>query len=179
MQAINEYDYQNVHDSKLMDSICVSALVRVTDFDSEKMTVDVQPLSKHMENGSYESQPPILNVPVACTRSGGFIFRPWIKEGDVGLIVYLDHDMDDILATGKESEPSTERNHSTSDAVYIGAVVAGDYAVDGNLPSRGLALAKEDGSIYVMVRENGISLKGDVEITGKLTVTETVTAKNI
>lgn len=178
MQNVNEYDYQKVHDEKLMESVCVSALVRVIDFDPEKMTVDVQPLSKHLENGSYESQPPILNVPVACTRSGGFIFRPWINADDIGLIVYLDHDMDDILATGKEGEPSTERNHSTSDAAYIGAVVAGEYAVK-DLPSRGIALAKEDGSIYVMVRESGISIKGDVEITGKLTVTETVTAKNI
>ena len=36
-----------------------------------KMTVNVQPLSKHLENGKYESQPPILKVPVALTHCGG------------------------------------------------------------------------------------------------------------
>lgn len=78
------------------------------------MTVDVQPLSKHLQNGKYESQPPILSIPVACTRSGGFIIRPWIKAGDVGVVLYLDHDMDSTVSGAKEAQPLTERNHATN-----------------------------------------------------------------
>lgn len=191
MPNINEFNYQQIHDEELRASICVAAVVQVTAFDPNKMTVSVQPLSKHLENGKYESQPPILKVPVACTRCGGFIFRPWIKAGDTGIVVYLDHDMDSAVTGGKESAPLTERNHATSDAVFIGGIVSGGYAASG-LPAKSLALAKEDGSIYVAIAEDKVivknketsaefkageismktttvTIKGDVNVDGKIT----------
>ena len=148
MPNVKPYNYQQIHDRRLAESICVAAVVSVTAFDPAKMTVDVQPLSKHLQNGKYESQPPILSIPVACTRSGGFIIRPWIKAGDVGVVVYLDHDMDSTVSGGKEAQPLTERNHATTDAVFIGGIVAGSYTVQG-LPSESLVLAADDGSVYV------------------------------
>ena len=160
MPKVNEYNYQQIHDRKLAESICVAAVVQVMAFDSAKMTVDVQPLSKHLENGSYESQPPILGVPVACTRSGGFIFRPWFKSGDTGVVVYLDHDSDSTVAGGKEAEPITERNHSSSDAIFVGAIVSGSYTVKG-IPDESLALASEDGQIYVAVEKDKIEFKNE------------------
>lgn len=178
MSGINEYNYQQTHDRKLAESICVAATVQVTKFDPSKMTVNVQPMTKRLQNGRYESQPPILGVPVACTRCGGYIFRPWIKAGDTGVVVYLDHDMDSAVSGGKESVPATERNHSASDAVFIGAIVSGGFTVSG-LPDESLALAKEDGSIYVAITKDEVSIKGDVSIEGKLTVSETVSAQNI
>ena len=51
MSAINEYEYQKIHDKRLAESICVAATVKVVAFDPVKMTVDVQPLSKHLQNG--------------------------------------------------------------------------------------------------------------------------------
>ncbi|WP_288785393.1 Gp138 family membrane-puncturing spike protein [uncultured Bacteroides sp.] len=160
MPKVNEYNYQQIHDRKLAESICVAAVVQVMAFDSAKMTVDVQPLSKHLENGSYESQPPILGVPIACTRSGGFIFRPWFKSGDTGVVVYLDHDSDSTVAGGKEAEPITERNHSSSDAIFVGAIVSGSYTVKG-IPDESVALASEDGKIYVAVEKDKIEFKNE------------------
>lgn len=173
MPKLNNYNYEQIHDRKLAESICVAAVVQVMKFDSAKMTVDVQPLSKHLENGSYESQPPILSVPVACTRSGGFIFRPWFKAGDTGVVVYLDHDSDSTVAGGKEAEPITERNHSTSDAIFMGAIVSGSYTVKG-IPDESVTLSTEDGSIYIAVKKDGIEIKGDVTVDGKITATKDV-----
>jgi hypothetical protein len=155
MQEVNKYNYQQEHDRKLAQSVCVSAVVKVTAFDPAKMTVDVQPLSKHLENGNFESQPQILKVPIAVTRCGGFIFRPWYKVGDVGTVVYLDHDMDSTVAGGKEAEPLTERNHAASDAVFIGGIVSGSYTVKG-LPDESIVLATEDGSTYLAVLQDEI-----------------------
>ena len=155
---MNNYDYQQAHDQRLAASISVAATVRVMKFDKDKMTVNVQPLSKHLQNCSYESQPPILCVPVAVTRCGGFIFRPWIKEGDVGVVVYLDHDLDSTVSGGKEAKPQTTRNHSTSDAVFIGGIVSGSYSVKG-LPDESVALATEDGGIYVAVTKDKVAIK--------------------
>lgn len=154
MPDVNSYNYQQIHDKKLAESICVAATVKVTSFNPDKMTVNVQPLSKHLENGKYETQPPILAIPVACTRCGGFIFRPWIEAGDVGVVVYLDHDMDSTVSGGKEAVPLTERNHATTDAVFIGGIVSGSYTAKG-LPAESLVLATESGSGYVAIAKSG------------------------
>ena len=200
MPDLNSYKYQQVHDKKVIESVCVAAVVQVIAFDPQKMTVNVQPLSKHLENGNYESQPPILRVPVAVTRSGGFIFRPWFKPGDTGVVVYLDHDMDATVTGGKEAIPLTERNHATTDAVFVGAVVSGSYEVQG-LPAESIALAKDDGSIYVAITldkvaiKNGITtadftadtiemttqkaiINADVQVNGKITASDDIIAEN-
>lgn len=158
MASVNQYNYEEIHDRRLSESICVAATVQVLKFDKEKMTVNVQPLSKHLENGNYETQPPILQVPVAATRLGGFIFRTWVKEGDVGVVVYLDHDMDSTVTGGKEAKPLTERNHATSDAVFIGGIVSGSYTVK-DLPDEAHVIAKEDGTIYVAVTQEKVIVK--------------------
>lgn len=190
---VNQYNYQRIHDDKLRESICVAATVQVMSFDPAKMTVNVQPLSKHLENGKYESQPPILKVPVALTHCGGFIFRPWIKEGDIGTVVYLDHDMDATVTGGREANPLTERNHATTDAIFVGALVAGSYTVEG-LPDESICIATEDGKIYVAVTKDKVivknkhttaefssdsivmqaatvKIKADVEVDGKIVAT--------
>lgn len=200
MPDLNSYKYQQVHDKKVIESVCVAAVVQVIAFDPQKMTVNVQPLSKHLENGNYESQPPILRVPVAVTRSGGFIFRPWFKPGDTGVVVYLDHDMDATVTGGKEAIPLTERNHATTDAVFVGAVVSGSYEVQG-LPAESIALAKDDGSIYVAITQDKVAIKNgsttadftadtiemttqkaiinaDVQVNGKITASDDIIAEN-
>jgi len=159
MSDFDQFSYQQTHDRKLAESISVAATAKVTAFDKVKMTVNVQPLSKHLEHGKYESQPPILQVPVVCLRSGGFIFRPWIKVGDVGVILYLDHDIDSTVTGGKEAEPLTERNHSATDAVFLGAIVSGSYEVPDELSETCHVIAKEDGSIYVAVTDEKVAVK--------------------
>ncbi len=200
MSSVNPYNYEAIHDQKLRESICVAAIVKVMAFDKSRMTVNVQPLSKHLENGNYETQPPILQVPVAVTRTGGFIFRPWIKPGDVGVVVYLDHDMDSAVTGGKETKPMTERNHSTSDAIFIGGIVSSGFAAD-EFPDSAHVLAKEDGTIYVAVTEEMVSIKNndttadfkadsvdiktttvnitaDVRVTGEITATKDILAES-
>ena len=59
MSSVNPYNYEAIHDQKLRESICVAAIVKVMAFDKSRMTVNVQPLSKQLENGNYETQPPI------------------------------------------------------------------------------------------------------------------------
>ena len=160
MPDLDSFKMQRIHDLKLKESLCVAAVVQVLKFDPEKMTVNVQPLSKQLENGKYESQPPILCVPVAVTHSGGFLFRPWFKPGDTGVVVYLDHDMDATVTGGKEAKPLTERNHATTDAIFVGAIVSGDYKVEG-LPEESIAIAKDDGSIYVAITKDKVIVKNE------------------
>lgn len=170
MNNVDPKRYQDAQDKKNRQSVNVAALVKVTAFNAATMTVDVQPLSQHLEGGEYQSQPPILGVPCSFTKSGGFIIRPWIAPGDVGLVVYVDHDIDKAVAGGQESKPNTERNHSTSDAVYIGGIVTGNAPVSG-LPDGAAVIGTEDGETYIAITPGTITLVGDVEIQGNVHAT--------
>lgn len=173
------YEYEQTHDRKLLESICVAAVVQVTSFDKKKMTVNLQPLSKHLVHGKYESQPPILRVPIICFRSNGFIFRPFCKKGDIGIVLYLDHDMDSTVSGGKEAEPLTERTHSTTDAIFIGGIVSGEYKLPDTLPDDAFIFTKEDGTLYISVTKEKIALK-NVETTAEFTADAiSMTAKTV
>lgn len=143
-----------------------------------KTTIEVQPLSKALDAGVYRTQPQILSVPVALVRGGGFVLRPCYKSGDVGVLLYIDHDIDRIAASGEESEPNTERNHSDEDAVFIGAFVPASNPLSG-LPDNCLVMATEGGGIYVAVKQDKVEIKGDVEVQGKVKVRDDVIAKTI
>ena len=73
-------------------------------------------------------------------------------------MVYLDHDMDATVTGGKEAKPLTERNHATTDAIFVGALVAGSYTVKG-LPDESICIATEDGKIYVAVTKDKVIVK--------------------
>lgn len=127
------YNVDNRENKALLESVRVSALCKVTKFDASTMTVDVQPLSKALDGGVYRTPPPVLGVPVAMIRGGGFFLRPWYKSGDVGVIVYADHDIDRIAEAGQECQPNTERNHGDEDGIFVGAFVPKSNPISGVL----------------------------------------------
>lgn len=175
MPGQRQYALEKARRDNMLGNIHVGALVRVSSFDPASMTVDVTPLSKWLDNGVYQSPPPILGVPVAPTRCGGFILRPWYEPGDVGAVLYMDHDLDSALAGGGECEPNTERTHAPDDAVFVGGVVAGGKQM-GAIPD-GLAIAREDGGLYIVITKEGIKIlgnatwEGDIDVTGHVTIT--------
>ena len=138
-------------------AVNVSAIVEVLSFDPRRMRVDVEPLSKYLEGGEYKSQPPILDVPVTYTKMGGYIIRPWIKKGDIGHVIYVDHDIDRVAFTGEEEIPNTERNHSASDAMFIGGIVIGNNPMEG-LPDDAVCISTDDAVVYIAVRQDEIIL---------------------
>jgi len=166
MKNIDPKRYQDAQDATTKKAINVAAIVRVISFDPAKMTVDVQPLSKHLEGGSYQSQPPILGVPVSCMRGGGFIFRPWYKKDDIGYVFYADHDIDKIVAEGKECVPNTERNHSTSDALGFVGIVTENAPVSG-LPADAAVIATDSGSTRIVVKSDGVEIITSSGVTVK------------
>jgi hypothetical protein len=131
MKNSRQYDYEKQQQKTASAAINVAQLVKIIAYDPAKMTVDVQPISKRLDQGSYESQPPILSVPVSCQRGGGFAMRVNYKPGDVGSVIFCDHDIDNAVAGGAEGEPNTERNHSSSDAVFMGGIATGGGGVSG------------------------------------------------
>lgn len=98
-----------------------------------------------------------------------------VKERDCEIVFEF---IDRIAASGEESEPNTERNHSDEDAVFIGAFVPASNPLSG-LPDNCLVMATEGGGIYVAVKQDKVEIKGDVEVQGKVKVRDDVIAKTI
>lgn len=180
----NSYSVENREQKAIQESIRVSAMCKVTAFDSNTMTVDVQPLSKALDGGVYRTPPPVLGVPVAMIRGGGFFLRPWYKAGDVGVIVYADHDIDRIAQAGEECQPNTERSHGDEEGIFVGAFVPKSNPISG-VPDDTLVMSTEGGDVYIALHHDHIEIKGDIKMTGnieqtgKTDVTEDVTASGI
>lgn len=164
-----KHQFDEAANRKQAAAIHVGALVKVIRYDPVAMRVDVKPLAQPLEGGEYGAPTQVLAAPIAGTRSGGFLLRPWIEAGDVGTVQYLDHDMDDQLEKGEECKPNTERNHSDTDAVFLGGVVDGRHEAP-EIPD-GLALCTEDGEIFLVITKNDIQIKGDLYVQGSITVT--------
>lgn len=164
-----QYQVENQERRSLAQSICVGSLCRVEKFDPDKMTVDVQPLSKSLDGGAYRTPPQILGVPVSMIRGAGFAIRPWYAAGDLGVVLYVDHDIDRILEAGSECEPNTERNHAFEDAVFIGAFIPAGKPVNVG-PKEALVMAHEDSGSYIAMTKNGIEIKGNVSVVGDITM---------
>lgn len=173
--------YEQAKDHAMKAGICVADIVKVIKYDENKMTVDVQPLTKYPDEDKFEKKPQVLSVPAALVYGGGFVIRPVYEAGDLGFVVYLDRDSDSTIAKGSEADPNTERLHSGDDAIFFGGIRIGSKQITG-LPSKKLCLGTDDGSIYIAIGKDKINIKGDVEIEGnvkiigKEDVTQTVTA---
>ena len=182
MSNFDPVQYQEQQDKRTRESVCVAAMAKVVKFNHKKMTVDVQPLSKRLVRGKFQSQSQILDVPCADVRGGGFVTRPWYKPGDIGFIVFVDHDIDKVMRSGKEEDPNTERNHSPTDAFFVGCSCVGNQEMPGGIPDESIVTATEDGKQWFAVAKNKIQSqadkwehKGDVDVTGAVKVTGDIT----
>ena len=162
--------YEAAFEKNLLSGINCAAIVRVMAFNQEAMTVDVAPLVRRPMGDSYQTPPPILSVPVAAVKGGGFIVRPW----DVGAVIYQEADSDTAISGGEACKPKPERLHSGDDAVFIGGIFAGAAPSPG-LPEESFVLSTEDGETYIAVSPRGILIKGDVQIEGSIKTSKTIT----
>ena len=162
-----QYTYQQAQAAALAASIHVGAMVRVISFNQTNMTVNIRPIVQTGDTTGSQ----VLSVPVVGTRGGGFIFRPVYKPGDIGVVLYLDHDMDEAMARGGDAVSNTERRHSDNDAVFLGGLITGGWSAP-TLPE-GIVLATEDGSVSLAVTSGGVEIRGNVNISG------TIAADNI
>lgn len=120
---IRRYEYEQKKDEALRNSIAVSKLCAVISVDLDNGTVNVQPLSKIKIDGCFESQPPLLNVPVLRHRNeSGDMMIPMYHVGDIGVVIFCDHDIDNIIFSRAESEPASERIHALDDGIFLGVI---------------------------------------------------------
>lgn len=167
MKNNQQFQYEERQKREAASAINVAQIVKVIAYNATKQTVNVQPLVKRLENGTYQSQPPVLDVPIVCDLCNKYGKKVEYKAGDVGLIVFCDTDIDNAISTGSEGNPNTERNHSATDAVFIGGIRSGSKK---DVLPEGYAIGKNDGSIYLVVTDTGLEILGDTRIEGNVTI---------
>jgi len=89
--------------------------------------VDVQPLVLDQDtNGVVIAQTPIYKIPYFQLQGGNsaVILAPVI--GDIGLAVFAERDITNVIATQKEGAAPTARTYNTADGLYIGGVLNPD-----------------------------------------------------
>jgi len=167
MRNVDTYRYQAAQGKKNRADVNVASMVEVLKFYPKNMTVDVQPLSKYLDSGEWRTPPPILGALVATFTLGGFIMRPWINKGDIGFVIYADHDVDFIWQTGKAQIPNTERNHSPNDAIFIGGITTQNNVIP-NLADNAFVIATQDNTVSFAISQTGISIKGNLTVDGNI-----------
>ncbi len=162
----------------LRKSICVAELVLVAAFYPDDMTVDVIPLVMDKQADDFVEKSPLLKIPVLLLGSLEVPVKPWYQEGDIGLVVYLDQDSDNVLMSGSSSEPQTTGYHTGEHGIFIGTILSGGKALQipdthdkkavcAGMPGHYVAITEDEISIKT---DKKIKIEGEVRIEGALFV---------
>lgn len=167
MNKSKGYSNRQAMQRKMAKEIHVADVVEVLEYYPDDLTVDVKPMVMAVNEEKLVPRPPILKVPVAMLGGKEFFLRPWYSPGDIGVIVYLDYDSDNVLESGKEAGPPTTGCHTGNDAVFIGGAICGGGRMQG-LPEETIAVGA--GGNYMAFGKDGITVHGKMDMEGELTV---------
>lgn len=153
-------------------SICVAELVQVAEFYQDDMTVDVIPLVMEKQRDSFIERSPLLKIPVMLLGSLDIPVRPWYQAGDVGLVVYLDQDSDNVLESGNASKPQTLGYHTGEHGVFIGTILSGGKVLEmpDKPEEKAISVGMEEHYIAVTEKEICIKTSKEVKIKGKVKI---------
>ena len=168
----------------VLNKAAFSTLVRIIDVhlpDTETNnytgTVDVQPLVTQIDgNLNPISHSVIFGIGYIRIQGGlnAIIIDPQI--GDIGLCVFANNDISNVMATKAESLPGSGRRNSWSDGIYIGGLLNG-------IPLRYMAISDSGIDIIstntITINAPTINSIGDWNHTGTITATVDVIANGI
>lgn len=142
---------------------------QVESFNAATLRVDLQPCIKSGYKGIDASNWPIMSeVPVLYISSGDFhiAFRP--KPKSYGLCIVCEKSLDEWLLTEKISEPSDNRHHDLSDAIFIpglfpmisAALLIPPVAADC------MEIRNSLNTVAIKLSATGIDITGNVTVDG-------------
>lgn len=169
--------------SKLMSDvksdIRVSLPAKVISFDAEKQTISCIPTVRELVNINgqvkYMDLPVLEDVPIQMPRAGGWIITLPVKPGDECMVIFQDLCIDGWWFRGGIQNWNDLRRHDLSDAIAIFSPWSQPNAISNYLMD-GIELRSVDGSTKITIKQGKISILGDLEVTGKITASDTITS---
>jgi hypothetical protein len=173
----------------------------VQSFDSNKMTVVVQPAIKALwrdplGNQTWQTLPLCLDVPVVFPGGGGCTITFPLVAGDECLLIFASRCIDAWWQSGGVGVQAELRMHDLSDGFCLPGPRS-QPRVLGGISTSALQIRSDDGSAFVEVQTSGshnvnvqtggtanvqapnINLTGDVMITGNLAVSGSLHAADL
>ncbi len=122
---------------------------KIVRYDSSTQKADVQPLIKERytdESGATQVRdlPVIPAVPVQFPGAGGYRITFPIATDDTGLVVFSESSLDKWLVSGGTVDPSDERRHDLTDAVFLPGLRDFGHPL-GSAPTDRATFGKDDG----------------------------------
>ena len=122
---------------------------KIVRYDATTQKADVQPLIKERytdETGAMQSRdlPVIPAVPVQFPGAGGYRITFPIATDDTGLVIFSESSLDKWLVSGGTVDPSDERRHDLTDAVFLPGLRDFGHPL-GSAPTDRATFGKDDG----------------------------------
>lgn len=133
---------------------------------------------------------PCVDVPIVFPSAGGFTLTLPVAPGDEGLGIFSSRCIDSWWQNGaaEDSQPPMEsRMHDLSDCFFIPGPKSQPNVIS-NISSSNAQLRTDDGMTYLeitpggqinLVANSGLSITGNVSVTGSITATEDVMGAGI
>jgi hypothetical protein len=159
---------------QVMNGMATITVIEVMAVDSAKKTVDARPMV-HQIDGAANSTPheTIHGLPYFGYRAGANAFVLTPEVGDKGLAVFCHNDISSVKANKKASLPGSRRRYDWSDGVYIGGLPGlfqSDPTQTIEMNSDGITITTTNA--LTINATGGVAITGDVDITGKLSVSD-------
>jgi hypothetical protein len=128
----------------ILSKVSTVTLVRVEGVDADAKTVDILPLV-NMVDGSGNPFPYqiIYGKPYWQPQSGNSAVELSPTKGDIGLAIFADRDISNVIATKQQSNPGSRRMFDMSDGLYLGAFPGLNQAITQFIkfdPSSGITI---------------------------------------
>lgn len=146
--------------------------------------VDVQPLVLDQDtNGYVIAQTPIYKIPYVQLQGGNSAVILAPAEGDIGLAIFAERDITNVVKTQAEGAAPTDRTFNTADGLYIGGVLNKDPTqwVKFN-PAGGIDISSTSTLTLEAATTMALSAPGGITLTsgaGHLQLTATAITTNL
>lgn len=170
---------QSLKDKILYNDINCCRVAIVNEFYGESLQVKVNIANKMMvglkEDGSQilQDYPPIIAK--ICYAGNGFSYP--LKNGDCGILLFNDREIESWYINGEINQLSYNRCHSFTDAIFIAGLFSQPNLQNAQFLDNCLHIFY--GTKGIKITDSGLEVDGDLKINGSLTVTNDVVINGI
>lgn len=152
-------------------------LVQVKTVNADN-TVDVLPLLRlATAQGNYQDTSVIFNIPFIKIQGGKNLLDITPEVGDIGLVVYCQRDISNIILSKAQANPASNRSYSCSDGVYVASIMSLNQQPENfiKVNSEGVNITT---AANVAVNASKATINCDLQVNGQITASDIITGSD-
>lgn len=179
----NVHDFQSEYNklifvvNQVLKDIQTTTLVKVVSVEAGGVgpvgNVNVTPLVEQIDaNRNVYPQGVIHNLPYLRIQGGtnAIIIDPQV--GDIGICVFANKDISNVISTKKSAAPASYRQFSFSDGLYLGGVLNNTPANFIHFDNNEITITSNTN--VTINAPSGTTLNGNLQVNGNITATGTI-----